>query len=302
MPKVVTSRLGICYQQAGEGPDVVMIHGLAANQVFWYSRILPAFAPDFRVTIYDLRGHGMSDMPPTGYTTRDHAEDLLGLLDALEIEKPHLVGHSLGGAICAHFATLFPERLATLNLLDCRLHALQPMVSRDDETHWAKRRAEIAAKGIPIPEGTPRAVYTMLEELTPLANAGMINPNAIPGLVIQNGVWNPASRSAKRWMNLAKTTTIAQDLLSISGLTREKIAAISQPVLLLFGADSNCLPTGLELEKLLPQAHLVVLPGLGHFFPVVQPALVVEHIRNFLQEHPAIPISSSTLIESSSPA
>ena len=301
MPKLTTSRLGLSYQQAGEGPDLVMVHGLAANQVFWYTKILPALAPHYRVTLYDLRGHGMSDMPPDGYTTQDHAEDLLSLLDALEIEKPHLVGHSLGGGICAHFAAFFPERLATLSLLDCRLHALQPMVSRDDEAHWAKRRAEIAAKGIPIPEGTPRAVYSMLEELTPLADAGMINPNAIPGLVIQNGIWNPASRSAKRWMKLVNTTTIARDLLNISGLTREKIAGIAHPTLLLFGADSNCLPTGRELEKILPQAHSVVLPGLGHFFPVVQPALVVEHLRRFLPEQGALPASSSILSASSSP-
>ena len=98
MPIAQTQRLAISYQQSGIGPDVVMVHGLAANLAFWYLKIVPHFTPHYRVTAYDLRGHGRSEMPPTGYTTRDLAEDLIALLDERGIEKAHLVGHSIGGS------------------------------------------------------------------------------------------------------------------------------------------------------------------------------------------------------------
>jgi alpha-beta hydrolase superfamily lysophospholipase len=71
MPVAKTNRLSISYQQSGSGPDVVMVHGLAANLAFWYLKIVPHFTPSYHTTVYDLRGHGRSEMPPTGYTTRD---------------------------------------------------------------------------------------------------------------------------------------------------------------------------------------------------------------------------------------
>jgi pimeloyl-ACP methyl ester carboxylesterase len=298
MPKLNTARLGLSYQQAGNGPDLVMIHGLAANQVFWYTKIFPAFTPDFRVTLYDLRGHGLSDMPTDGYTTADHAQDLKSLLDNLGIEKPHLVGHSLGAAIALHFATLYPERVASVSLIDCRLHALQPMASRDDEAHWKKRREEIEAKGIHLPEDIPRAVYTMVEELADLAQTGQVNPNSVPGLVLQDGGWNPNSRSSKRWTKLVTTTTIARDLQSVAGLTREKIASISTPIQMVYGENSNCLPSGRLLHEIFPEAPFELVAGLGHFFPVVKPEAVISPVLGFLKKqkpsHPQVLCAEAT--------
>ena len=89
MPKVqLPNGVRIHYQQVGEGPDLVMVHGLTGNLAVWHLRIVPELSDRFRVLTYDLRGHGLSDTPPTGYSPDAMAEDLLGLLDALEIERP----------------------------------------------------------------------------------------------------------------------------------------------------------------------------------------------------------------------
>src|SRR3954467_11401922 len=112
MPKaLLESGLKLHYQRVGTGPDVVMIHGLTGNLAVWHLRIAPLLMDRFRLLTYDLRGHGYSDMPPTGYTADDMAGDLLGLLDRLEIERASLVGHSFGADIALYFAHHFPERV-----------------------------------------------------------------------------------------------------------------------------------------------------------------------------------------------
>ena len=65
MPFANLSGARIFYQQIGQGPDLVFLHGLAANHAFWFTRIAFALKQRFRLTLYDLRGHGRSSMPPT---------------------------------------------------------------------------------------------------------------------------------------------------------------------------------------------------------------------------------------------
>src|SRR5438309_10541706 len=97
MPKVlIESGLTIHYQQVGQGPNLVMIHGLSGNLAVWHLKMVPLLRDHFRVLTYDMRGHGYSDIPPTGYSTSDMAEDLELLLDELGIESCYLVGHSYG--------------------------------------------------------------------------------------------------------------------------------------------------------------------------------------------------------------
>src|SRR3546814_3882769 len=79
---VQTCALPIC-----SGPDVVLVHGLGANRAFWYPRLASALVPQFRVTIYDLRGHGYSEVPPSGYSTTTMAQDLFDVMDEHGIAK-----------------------------------------------------------------------------------------------------------------------------------------------------------------------------------------------------------------------
>ena len=87
MRKVLANGIQLHYQQHGQGPDVVLVHGVTSDLSYWLLTVVPRLAERHRVTVYDLRGHGYSDVPPAGYTSRDMAEDLRGLMDALGIER-----------------------------------------------------------------------------------------------------------------------------------------------------------------------------------------------------------------------
>lgn len=279
---ITVNGIDINYLCSGRGQDIIMVHGLAANLSFWYMRIVPMLTKDYRMTVYDLRGHGLSSIPQYGYTTKHMTEDLHGLLEETGIKKAHLVGHSLGGAICLNYAILHPEQVLSLSLIDCRIHALQPFRNPHDKEYWMKRREELLAKGISVSDDTPKVVYIMLEELAPMYEASLSNPKKKIGLLVQNGTWNPNSRAALRWEKLVSTTTFAEDMMTIGDLTRERISQVSHPVLLSYGGDSPCLETCRAFEQILVNYKTVIHPGMGHFYPVIAPDLVVQDLREFL--------------------
>ncbi len=125
MPTVETNDITLNYEQEGTGEDVVFINGLTMDLNGWHLQVSD-FARRFRLLRYDCRGQGRSDKPSGAYTHSIHARDLLGLLDALGIEKAHLVGLSNGGMIAIRFALEYPERVDRLVLVDttCRITPL----------------------------------------------------------------------------------------------------------------------------------------------------------------------------------
>ncbi|MDX8029536.1 alpha/beta hydrolase [Lentzea sp. BCCO 10_0856] len=101
--------------QAGAGPELVLLHGTGGH-LEAYSRDIAGLAEDFQVTAYDMVGHGWSDLPDLPYTIDVLSEHLVGLLDALGVEKAHLSGESLGGWVVAWVAAHFPARVDRLVL------------------------------------------------------------------------------------------------------------------------------------------------------------------------------------------
>ncbi|MBE7189427.1 alpha/beta fold hydrolase [Jatrophihabitans endophyticus] len=101
--------------QAGEGDDLVLLHGTGGH-LEAYARDIAGLARDFRVTAYDMVGHGWSDLPDTPYTTAVLSDHLVGLLDALGIERAHLSGESLGGWVVAWTAAFHPDRVERIVL------------------------------------------------------------------------------------------------------------------------------------------------------------------------------------------
>src|SRR5262245_28815813 len=98
MPDIVVNGTRLFYQQSGDGPGVVLIHAVTSNQAVWvFSGLIADLAANYRVTSYDLRGHGASDSPPSGYTSVVMADDLVGLHSELGLRPAFLVGHSFGG-------------------------------------------------------------------------------------------------------------------------------------------------------------------------------------------------------------
>jgi lipase len=110
---------------------IVFVHGLTDSGSSW-NRVLTQMSPYFDAIAYDLRGHGLSDAPPTRYSTSDHVADLIGLLDQLGIHFATLVGHSMGAEVCAQATLQAPDRVARLVLVDppWNLESMQPDTGR----------------------------------------------------------------------------------------------------------------------------------------------------------------------------
>ena len=151
MPKLVANGLNFHYQQAGAGPDVVLIHGVTGDLSIWFlCEAMGILGRSFRVTAFDLRGHGYSDVPPDGYTSADQAGDRLAIMDALEIDRAMLVGHSFGAVIAMHAAVLFPDRIDAVVLSDPCFPALRHLEDVSRWGHWQNFRQEAAEAGVTL--------------------------------------------------------------------------------------------------------------------------------------------------------
>lgn len=118
MPRTRLAKgLELNYELFGDddAPVVVLVRGTGADGTRWMPQV-ETYRDEFRVLIFDNRGVGGSDTPPGPYTVADMADDTVKLLDILGIDRCHLSGSSLGGAICGHIAIEQPQRVRSLQL------------------------------------------------------------------------------------------------------------------------------------------------------------------------------------------
>ncbi|MGF6851875.1 alpha/beta fold hydrolase [Paraburkholderia sp. CI3] len=113
---------GTCYSvyapQSDAAPEtVVLIHGVGMNQSVWAPQI-DALSESFRVVVYDMLGHGDSVLPSAEPTLDEYAAQLASLLDALQIDRAHVVGHSMGALVALEFALTHPERTLSVVALN----------------------------------------------------------------------------------------------------------------------------------------------------------------------------------------
>lgn len=106
----------------GEAPPLVLLHGIGSRGVSWWP-VLDELAAEYRLVVLDLRGHGASAAPPAGYLLPDYAADLSALIEALGLDRPRLLGHSLGGLVALEWATLQPDRAVAIAVEDSPLRS-----------------------------------------------------------------------------------------------------------------------------------------------------------------------------------
>jgi pimeloyl-ACP methyl ester carboxylesterase len=268
MPKIVLrSGIRIHYQQVGDGPDVVMVHGITGNLAVWHLHLVPALSARLRVLTYDLRGHGHSDTPPTGYSPDAMATDLVDLLDALEIARPVVVGHSYGADIALYLAANHPDRVSGVVAIESALPALEP-VRRDDRwvgwTYWVAA-LERAGHVVPADRRT---------DLRYLMRATIDLPK-------QWGPLRGLPRNPRPMLRLLDETTLPEDYRRIGTLPLERIPEIRTPVVLMYQERSAFIDTFEHLRAHLPAVEPILLPPTrwGHFGPLEQPDVVADHLR-----------------------
>jgi pimeloyl-ACP methyl ester carboxylesterase len=267
MPKAhLRSGIRIHYQQVGDGPDLVMVHGISGNLAVWHLRLVPALSERFRVLTYDLRGHGHSDAPPTGYSPDAMATDLLELLDALGIERPLVVGHSYGADIALYHAANHPERVREVVAIESALPALEPV--RRDETWvgWSYWVAALEGAGHTVPPDRRSNLRYLMRATIDLPKQ-----------------WGPLKGLPRRpepLLRLLDETTLPDDYRRVGTLPLERIPAIQTPVVLLYAERSAFIDTFDYLRTHLPQVDAILMPPTewGHFGPLEQPDVVIDHL------------------------
>ena len=263
----------------GPQEDLVMVHGLATNMAFWYFHYAAVFARRFRVTVYDLRGHGRSEMPASGYSPDNLARDLQGLLDHLGIVRAHFLVHSFGGVIALSLARVAPERFASLALADTHISAARGAAGQAWD-QAAGMQLLLDAAGIALDTRDPYFGYRLLTEV---ARMQLDQEPVPPGLEKLVGplVASGGGRTAAQWLRLMRTTSAEHELMGEDGLTLDALRPIAFPILAMYGDNSQARLTGEELLRVWPQAEFRRVRNAGHFFPSSRPGEVIEACSRF---------------------
>jgi haloacetate dehalogenase len=153
--RIATNGITLSVQEAGHGPTLFLLHGYPQNGMCW-AKVAPALAERFHVLIPDLRGYGQSDAPPDDdwhsvYSKRTMARDVTGMMDALGIDRAHILGHDRGARVAYRLAFDSPERVARLGIIEV-------LPTADYWSHWdaslgmAAYHWTFLAQPAPLPE------------------------------------------------------------------------------------------------------------------------------------------------------
>ncbi len=254
MRKVLVNGVSLHYQQYGAGSDVILVHGLTSNLSFWVLHTVPRLMEHHRITVYDLRGHGFSGRPSTGYTSAHLADELHGLMDALGIARAHVVGHSYGGTIALHHALRYPERVNSIVVADSAITALRTYQSFGEWPLLEDVKQALGEYGVTLPENDD---LFNLRTLLPQLKKVPVDQRLMAG--------RPRRRA--RMGALVATTTVLEEFDEVGELTEDRICSITSPTLALFGEHSPFRGTALFLQERLPRCRAIMLPGGGHLIP-----------------------------------
>ncbi|MEQ8763453.1 MAG: alpha/beta hydrolase [Planctomycetota bacterium] len=235
------------------GSPLVLLHGYS-DSWFSFSRLLDRLSPGRRAIAVDLRGHGRSDRPETGYSMPDLAQDVARLLTALELTDITLVGHSMGSLVAQHVAAECAERVARLVLIG----STATIRSSDVE----ELRLALESIEGPVPEDFIREFQ--LSTLSRPVPGTFLDRVCAESARVPIHVW----RSALAGMFAYRSAPILGQVL--------------QPTLLIWGQDDAYFTRSDQQDLLdaLP-ARLVELPGVGHAPHWEVPSVVASELERF---------------------
>jgi pimeloyl-ACP methyl ester carboxylesterase len=272
MPKMKVNGLTFHVQQAGEGPDAILIHGVTGDLSIWFlCKAMTELAKTHRVTAFDLRGHGYSDVPPTGYTSADHAGDVLALMDEIGAPSAKLVGHSFGAVVALHTAAFAPERVDALVLSDPYFPALRHLEDLSRWGHWQVFHQEAADAGVNLSSEHWYDLGKFFDQVMHLDGEKLLQFRRAVGLPGLN-----------RLIRLGGTTA-GDDSKVEAGLTAEKILAINQPTLAIYGEFSPFLSTANYLVEHLPNCQSLLVPGAQHRAPEENPEAFTLALKTWIE-------------------
>lgn len=266
MPLLKTPRGHFFYiEYRSRGPVVYLLHGLTSKCYDWESTPADLAKAGFHVFAFDMRGHGQSDKPKSGYAPEDLARDVEACADELEHSKIHVVGHSTGGRNALFFATMFVDKTASLTIVDQTLTA--------DPESWKKHQESYSQYPTSFAEETSLDQFLLTKfpdkERLRRFEKGQFSSN-------ENGQWN--------W-NFSVPAVLEIQRLGRNQALHWLLKRTHCPVLFMKAADSDYVsPEECEkIKALLPPEGFVVIEKAGHGVFRDNPKAFLDALVPFLQ-------------------
>jgi pimeloyl-ACP methyl ester carboxylesterase len=255
MPYASNQGVQIHYEVEGNGPSLVLLHGLGANlEAFREYGYVEALKAKYRLILIDVRGHGASDKPhdPEAYQTKLLVADVVAVLDQLRVEKAHFFGYSMGGAIGFGIAKYAPSRCCSMII-----GGNHPYKPNADE------QAELDSMIQLYKRGKDALVADVEKQLGPKMT--------------------PAIRTRLLASDSEAIVAMLSSELSTCSF-EEVLPTMKMPCLFYAGENDEAYSGARQCVKSMPNAIFVSLPGLGHRDAIIQSNMTLPHITKFLEK------------------
>lgn len=246
MDQLDVGGLRVAYERKGAGPPLVLLHGFVGDSREWRPQI-EALSDAFTVVAWDAPGSGQSSDPPESFRMPDYADCLAGVVQALQLGRPHVVGLSFGSALALELYRRYPDMPKTLVLASAY-------------AGWT---------GSLAPEARDQRLAATLA-------TSDLAPDEFVGAMI-GGMFSKAAP--------AQAVDGFAEIMAEADL-RDVLPHIDVPTLLLYGDKDVRAPLAVaeDLHAAIPNSRVVVLPGVGHMSSVESPGAFNAEVRSFLQD------------------
>lgn len=250
------------YEVHGEGTPLVLIQGFTRNTLTW-NAMLELLKSHYQLILLDNRGSGRTQHPVPPYNVEQMAKDTVELLNTLNIQEAHFLGHSMGGAIVQQICIDYPEKVKKAIL--CSTTSKFPFTS----LMQIDTVAEMALAGVPME-------FIFLVVLPRLFSSACLEKKDNPDKIIEIMLKDPFPQAPEGYLGQGEA-------LKTFNAT-DKLSMIKAPCLILVGEDDLYTPVSCSnvLKEKIKMAQLKVVPQQGHMINEEIPELLCQEVKAFL--------------------
>lgn len=268
MAKAQINGINLYYKEYGQGEALILIPGMGVDHKGWLYQV-PVFKRHYRVILFDPRSLGRSERPRQLYDVKTMADDVLGLMDRLGIQRAHIMGHSLGGVVAQEIAVNHPERVIKLILVSSSLGKGEPQ-------DFNPELLEVLG----LKEGDTQIDFSRLNVRRTLY--------ALVGMTFNKKSYRKTMQFLSMlFFQPSKFEGLADQLKAVSDYSsRDKISQIKSPTLVITGAEDRLVSPHCSevLAEKIPNAELMMVPGASHALNIETPYQFNQTILAFLKK------------------